>query len=56
METKEYYTIPEIALIVGMTKQAIYKRLNTNLQPFTKIIDGKKHLHKDVLQKLEVNQ
>ena len=56
METKEYYTIPEIALIVGMTKQAIYKRLSTSLSPFTKIIDGKKHLHKDVLQKLAVNQ
>ena len=56
MSEKEYYTVQEVALIAGMTKQAIYKRLNTSLQPFTKIVDGKKHLHKDVFQKLGVNQ
>jgi predicted DNA-binding protein YlxM (UPF0122 family) len=56
MDDKQYYTVQEIAQIVGISKQAIYKRMSTSLSPYSTVIDGKKHLHKDVLRVLIVNE
>ena len=55
MDSQEYYTVPEIAYITGLTKQAIYKRLSTSLSPYVTIIEGKKHLHRNVLKVLMTN-
>ena len=49
---KEYLTIKEVAEASGLSKQAIYKRLSTDFQPFFKLIDNKKMLNSNVLKVL----
>lgn len=49
---KEYLTIKEVAEASGISKQAIYKRLSTDLQPFFKLVDNKKMLNSNVLKVL----
>ncbi len=41
---KQYFTISEFAKIVGISKQAIYQRLNTSLKDFVKVEQGKKYI------------
>lgn len=53
MSDKQYLTITEAAGQAGITPQAVYKRLKTNLQPFTKELNGKKMLHIDALKILK---
>lgn len=48
----EYLTIKEVAEASGLSKQAIYKRLSTDLQPFFKLIENKKMLNYNVLKVL----
>lgn len=48
----EYLTIKEVAEASGLSKQAIYKRLSTDFQPFFKLIDNKKMLNSNVLKVL----
>lgn len=41
---EEFLTIPEFAELVGVTPQAVYRRLEKDLSQFVKVIQGKKHL------------
>jgi len=47
---KEYLTIKEFSEVTGISTQAVYKRLQTDLQPFCKLIDNKKMLSFNALQ------
>jgi len=47
---KEYLTIAEAAEAANVTKQAIYKRLDSTLQPFVQVIEGKRYIHKSALK------
>jgi len=47
---KEYLTIKEFSEVTGLSTQAIYKRLQTDLQPFCKLIDNKKMLNFNALK------
>lgn len=49
MINKEYYTIKEVAAIVGVSAQSIYQRLDTTLKEYTKVIKGRKYLKQSVL-------
>lgn len=40
----EYVTIKEFSEQVGVSVQAVYQRLNKDLKPFVKVVDGKKML------------
>ena len=42
MAEEEYLNIADFAEIAGVSKQAVYKRLDKDLAPFCKIVDGKK--------------
>jgi SMC interacting uncharacterized protein involved in chromosome segregation len=42
---EEYISIKEFASTVGISLQAIYKRLSTDLQPFVQLVEGKKMLN-----------
>ena len=39
---KEFYTVSEFANICGISKQAVYKRLNNSLKEFLKVENGQK--------------
>ena len=45
----EYLTIAEFAKRAGVTKQAIYKRLNNDLAPFSTIVEGQKCVNSKAL-------
>jgi transcriptional regulator with XRE-family HTH domain len=45
----ELLTIQEFADAAGVSKQAIYKRLNNQLKPFVQLVDGKKMLSNKAL-------
>ena len=40
----KYITIAEFAEIVGVSKQAVYKRIARDLEPYVKTIDGSKRI------------
>lgn len=46
----KYITVAETAERCGVSKQAVYQRLNKDLKKYVKVIDGKKQLHIEVLQ------
>lgn len=48
----EYISIAQAAKVASISKQAIYQRLNKDLKPYLKVIDGKKCLDIAVLQVL----
>lgn len=45
----EYITIPVFADQAGVTRQAVYKRIDKDLQTFVKVVDGRKLLHTNAL-------
>lgn len=47
---KDYLTIKEYAELKGVSKTAVYKRLNTTLNPYLTVIDGKKHINRKALE------
>ena len=56
---KELYTVAEFAKIAGVSKQAVYSRLDKGLKQFVQKVDGQKMLKKEALQlydKQEVEQ
>ena len=57
---QEYLSINDFAAAVGITKQAVYKQLNTKLKTYLKVVNGKKMIEKSALslfdKKTEVNQ
>ena len=42
MMNKKYLAVSEFAKLAGVSKQAIYQRLNTSLKDFVKVEQGRK--------------
>lgn len=51
-EKREYITIAEFAEKAGVSKQAIYQRLNKGLKEYFKVVDGVKMLNIKALEEL----
>lgn len=49
MSNKEYLTVSEVATIVEITTQAVYKQLHNQLQPFVVKVGNKTMLKKSVI-------
>lgn len=49
-EDRELLTVQEVAEALGITKQAVYQKLNKNWSKFVQEVDGQKMLKKEVLQ------
>ena len=41
MEKKAFYTVAEVAALLGVSRQAVYQALNKQLKPFSSKVDGK---------------
>lgn len=52
MRNNEYLTVAEFAAIAGISKQAVYQRLNTSLKGLFKVEQGKKYIHISALDKI----
>lgn len=55
-QKQEYLTIAEFAEKVGISKQAVYKRLNNQLKPFIQLVENKKCLKIEALELYGLNQ
>lgn len=49
-DKKEFYIVSEFAEIVGISRQAVYKKLNNQFKPFVNVIKGKKYLSHKALE------
>ena len=49
MNKENLITVSQYAAAVGITKQAVYKKLNTKLKEFVKEVEGKKYIDKAAL-------
>lgn len=49
----EYLTVKEFAEKAGVTRQAVYQQLNKTLQPFQRVLNGKKAIHINALSLFE---
>lgn len=49
IEADEYLLVSEFADCVGCSKQAVYQALNKKLNPYVKVIDGKKAINSKAL-------
>lgn len=49
---KEYISIAEFAEQAGVSKQAVYQRLNKSLKAYVKVVDGKKSIDIRALEDL----
>lgn len=56
MGTIDKISISEYAKIKGISKQAVYKRLNNKLKDFVKVEDGKKYISVEALTSEEVER
>lgn len=56
MNERKPLTVREVADITGMTRQAVYKRMEKDLQPFVIELNGRKYLKYAVLTALAVNE
>lgn len=56
MGTIDKISISEYAKIKGISKQAVYKRLNNKLKDFVKVEDGKKYISVEALTAEEVER
>lgn len=54
-ENKEYYTVPEVAKILGISNQAAYKKVQNSLSSFYKEINGQKYISADFKMATDVN-
>ena len=53
--SSKYLSIADFAETAGISKQAVYQRLNTeSLKPFIAIVDGKKAISSDALKFFKV--
>ena len=48
---KEYYTIKEYAELKGVSVQSVYKKLNGTFKPYVEVVEGRKVLKREVLEK-----
>ena len=46
---QEFLTVSEFAAAVGVTKQAVYARMNKDLTPFVTVIQGQKHISSEAI-------
>lgn len=51
--SNEYISVSEFAKRAGLSKQAIYKRLSTDLTTYVKIVDGRKMLKSSALEHIK---
>lgn len=51
-QEREYISIAEFAEQAGVSKQAVYQRLNKSLKAYVKVIDGKKSIDIKALEDL----
>ena len=51
--SKEYLTVKEVAEKVGVSYQAIYKRLNSTLKEYVEEVEGRKVLRSEVLREFD---
>ena len=49
---KEMLTVQEVAQIVGVSAQAVYKRLSTSLKPYSTMVEGKKYIRKEAIKEV----
>lgn len=54
MSERKNLTVKEVAEITGLTRQAIYKRMNKDFQPFVIELNGQKYLKSEVLARLNL--
>lgn len=52
MNINNYYTVAETAEKLQISKQAVYKRLSTDLKQGLMLIDGKKYIKSDLIDSL----
>lgn len=52
MNINNYYTVAEAAEKLQISKQAVYKRLTTDLKQGLMLIDGKKYIKSDIIDSL----
>lgn len=50
---KEYLTVNEFAEAAGLSRQAVYKKLNNQLTLFVKVVNNKKMIEKSALELFE---
>lgn len=55
MANKTYLTVKEVSEILGVSKQAIYKRMSTDLSTYVVLVEKQKCLKYEVLKHLSVN-
>lgn len=51
----EYLTIQEVATITGVSRQAVYQRIDKDLKEYVKLIKGKKMLNNKALKMFNTN-
>ena len=56
MTEKEYLSVKEFSEKTRLTQQAIYLRIKQDLEPYIKIIDGKKKISTEALKLFETNK
>ena len=54
MSERRNLTVKEVAELTGLTRQAIYKRMNKDFQPFVIELNGRKYLKSEVLTRLNL--
>ena len=50
----EYITVKQFAAAAGVSSQRIYQRLDTNLKPFVRVVNGQKMLSSEGLKLFEI--
>lgn len=50
MDEQQYYGVAQFADLAGVTKQAVYKRLDKDLAEYCKVIAGKKYIAAEALK------
>jgi predicted DNA-binding transcriptional regulator AlpA len=54
MSERKNLTVKEVAELTGLTRQAIYKRMDKDFQPFVIELNGRKYLKSEVLTRLNL--
>lgn len=54
MSERKNLTVKEVAEITGLSRQAIYKRMSKDFQPFVIELNGQKYLKSEVLARLNL--
>lgn len=50
ISSKTYLTVKEVSEMVGVSKQAIYKRMTKDFQPYVVEVDNQKYLKHEILK------